>query len=169
VKEAEAHRGAFFEMLDYKKPLSIEAILHFHKKLFDASNNDIAGAIRRVQVEISGSRFTPPAAIEVYPMLTEFIQWYRKNRVSMNPVQLAALVHLKLVTIHPFADGNGRISRLMMNLVLHQGGYPMLDIPYEDRISYYNALERSQVKEDEFVFVQWFFRKYLKENRKYLD
>ncbi|MFO7618471.1 MAG: Fic family protein [Thermoplasmata archaeon] len=168
VKEAEAHRDAFFEMLGYRNSLSIETILHFHRKLFESTDQDVAGALRRVQVGISGSRFTPPLAIEVQSMLSEFIRWYRKNKDVIHPVQLAALVHLKLVTIHPFADGNGRISRLMMNLVLHQKGFPMLDIPYENRSSYYNALERSQVKSDDYIFLQWFFRRYVMENGKYL-
>jgi Fic family protein len=50
------------------------------------------------------------------------------------------------VTIHPFGDGNGRISRVMMNFVLNKKGYPMLDIPYSGRSSYHAALERAQVK-----------------------
>ncbi|MDO9537513.1 MAG: Fic family protein, partial [Thermoplasmata archaeon] len=132
------------------------------------TDHEIAGTLRRVQVEISGSRFSPPLAIEVYPMLTEFIQWYRKHNNKLHAVELAALTHLKLVTIHPFADGNGRISRLMMNFILYKRGFPMLDIPYEGRNSYYNALERSQVKDDDSVFLQWFFKRYLKENGKYL-
>jgi Fic family protein len=75
-------------------------------------------------------------------------------------------VHLKLVTIHPFNDGNGRISRLMMNFVLHKHGYPMLNITYEKRASYYNALERSQTKKQEHIFLQWFFNRYLNERMK---
>jgi len=55
----------------------------------------------------------------------------------------------------------------MMNFVLKQFHYPLLDITYEKRNSYYNALERSQVKKDEKIFVQWFIKKYIKENNKY--
>jgi len=76
-------------------------------------------------------------------------------------------VHLRFVTIHPFADGNGRMSRLMMNFVLQKHGFPPLNIPYEDRRSYYNALERSQVKKVDSIFIQWFFKKYLKEHSAY--
>ena len=70
--------------------------------------------------------------------------------------------------IHPFGDGNGRISRLMMNFVLQKHNYPMLDIPYEKRNSYYTALERSQIKRDNAPFLNWFFRRYLKEYGKLL-
>ena len=91
------------------------------------------------------------------------------NKNDIHPVELAALVHLKFVTIHPFGDGNGRISRLMMNFVLNYNKYPMLDIPYEGRNSYYNALERSQTKNSDDIFIQWFIRNYIKENKRYLS
>jgi len=55
-----------------------------------------------------------------------------------------------------------------MNFVLHKHGFPMLDITYDKRAGYYTALERSQVKKDDAIFLQWFFRRYLKEFGKYL-
>src|SRR3989304_7148101 len=141
VKETEAHRKAFYELMDHEKDLSFNVILYFHKKLFEDTKRDIAGKLRQYQVIISGSRFTPPFPVEIYPMLTEFLKWYGQNKGKMHPVELAALVHQKLVTIHPFADGNGRISRLMMNFVLKKHGFPMLNIPYEKRAGYYRSLE----------------------------
>jgi Fic family protein len=86
----------------------------------------------------------------------------------MHPLELAALAHLKFESIHPFGDGNGRIGRILMNFILNKNGYPMLDIKYEKRNSYYNALEMAQVKKDERKFVVWFFGRYIKENRRYL-
>ncbi|HJH32105.1 MAG TPA: Fic family protein [Methanosarcinaceae archaeon] len=168
VKETEAHKNTFYEMLNYKKDLSFNAILYFHKKLFEGTKPDIAGIIRSHQVAIAGSKFMPPFPAEIYPLLMEFFNWYDKNKNTMHPVQLAALVHLKLVTIHPFADGNGRISRLMMNFVLYKYGYPMLNIPYEKRNGYYNSLERSQTNQDENKFLQWIFKRYLTEHKQYL-
>lgn len=168
VKETEAHKRVFYEMLDYKKELSLNAILHFHKKLFESTKGDIAGIIRSHQVAISGSRFLPPLPTEIHPLLMDFFKWYSKSRNKLHPVEQAALVHLRLVTIHPFTDGNGRISRLMMNFVLHRHSFPLLNIPYEKRAGYYNALERSQTKQDDNIFLQWFFRRYLKEHMRYL-
>jgi len=54
----------------------------------------------------------------------------------------------------------------MMNFVLHKHGYPMLNIPYEKRAGYYSALERSQTKKQEDIFLQWFFKRYLNENKR---
>lgn len=95
-------------------------------------------------------------------MLREFFRWYDRAKKSLNPVELAAAAHLRFVTVHPFYDGNGRVSRLLMNFVLKKNGYPLLDIPYGDRNSYYNALERSQAKKNDRVFVLWLLRRYLK-------
>jgi len=168
IKEAEAHRKIFYEMLNYRKNLSLQTVLYWHKRLFESTREDVAGRTRTHQVAISGSKFMPPFPAELNILLREFFDWYNKNKGKLNSVELAALVHLKFVTIHPFSDGNGRISRLMMNFVLNRNDYPMMDISYENRNSYYNALERSQTKKNELIYLQWFFKKYIKENKKFL-
>jgi Fic family protein len=168
VKEAEAHKNVFEEMMDYEKDLNISTVIGWNKKLLEKTKPDLAGQIRKHQVAIARSKFMPPLAIEIELLLREFFKWYNKNRNKLHPVELAALVHLKFVTIHPFGDGNGRISRLMMNFVLKKHNFPLLDIPYTKRDSYYNALERSQVKREDNIFIQWFFRRYLAEYKKYL-
>lgn len=168
VKEAEAHDRVLGEVLEYKRDLSLQIILYWHKQLFSGTKPGIAGKVRTGQVWISGSRFTPPSPVEVWLLIREFFRWYDRAKTSMHPVELAAVVHLRFVTIHPFTDGNGRVSRLLMNFVLKKHGYPLLDIPYGDRRGYYNALERSQVRNTDRVFVQWFIRKYLKENARYI-
>ena len=168
IKEAEAHKKIFFEMLDYKKDLGLEIVLRWHRNLMQETAKDIAGKIRNHDVAISRSKFKPPMHLELDTLIKEFFDWYNKEKKVLHPAELAALIHLKFVTIHPFTDGNGRISRLMMNFVLKKFNFPMLDIPYTKRSSYYNALERSQVNKDENIFIQWFFRRYLAEYKGYL-
>jgi Fic family protein len=168
VREAEAHKKLFYEMLASRKDLSLGVALEWHRKLFSETKPDIAGRIRKSRIGISGSRFIPPLPVEVYQMLRDFFRWYGGSRNGLHPVELAALVHLKFVTIHPFADGNGRVSRLMMNFVLNRKGYPMLNIPYEERNSYYGALERVQVKKRSNAFVLWFIKRYVKSHKGYL-
>jgi len=168
VKETEAHRAVFDEVVGYKKDLSLAIILKWHKMLLGGTQSDIAGKIRKHQVKVAGSKaeFAIPAEIDT--LLDEFIKWYRKNRAKMDPVELATLTHLKFVSIHPFADGNGRMSRMLMNFILHRNGYPMLNIKYSNRDSYYNALERAQVKKQDRIFLLHIFRRYLREYKKYL-
>ena len=168
VKETEKHRKVFYDMLSYEKEISLATLLDWHKKLFEETKEE-AGKIREYPVGISGSKYKPPYPVELDLLLTEFFDWYKKNRNKLYPVYLAALVHLKFVTIHPFGDGNGRISRLLMNYVLNKNGYPMMVIDYNDRNSYYNALERSQLTKDESIFSLWLFKRYLKEYKKYLN
>lgn len=168
IKEAETHRDVFYEMLDYKKDLDLHIVLEWHKKLFTRTKPKIAGKLRNYGVRILGSKFVPPRAEKIYSLVDEFFRWYNKNKKEIHPVELAALVHLKFVTIHPFGDGNGRISRLMMNFILKKFKFPMLDIKYEKRNSYYNGLERSQRKKEEGIFLNWFFKQYLKEMKEFL-
>lgn len=165
--ETSKHQNVFFEMLEYEKDLSLEVVCMWHKKLFEETKKDIAGKIRNFDVRIQGSKFIPPSSPSLSILLKGFFKWYHTNKAKLNPVELAALVHLKFATIHPFGDGNGRISRLMMNFVLNKYDYPMHDIDYIDRRGYYNALERSSIQQNDMIFLRWFMSKYLKIYRKY--
>jgi Fic family protein len=168
IKEAEQHREVFYDMIAYQREMSLSTVLHWHKTLFQYTKKDTAGTIRNHQVRIAGSNYIPPPPYGLDHLLREFFGWYHQKKKKMHPVHLAALVHLKFVSIHPFADGNGRISRLLMNYVLQKNGYPMLIIEYLQRKSYYTALERSNVKNDKSIFTLWFFKRYLREYKKYL-
>lgn len=168
IKETEAHAKVFYEMLAHKKEITYNLVLSWHRLLLGETKPDIAGKIREYQIAISGSRFMPPPPVEVYPLMKELFGWYERSREKMHPVELAGLIHLKLVTVHPFGDGNGRIGRLAMNFVLNKHGFPMLNIPYEKRGGYYKALERAQTKKDNQIFLNWFFKRYLKEHQRFL-
>jgi len=168
IKEAEQHREVFYDMIKYDKKINISTLIYWHKKLFQFTKKDKAGLIRTYPVRIGGSRHLPPEPFDLDLLIKKFFNWYNQNKNKMHPVHLAALVHFKFVSIHPFGDGNGRITRLLMNYVLNNNGYPMLIIDYTQRKGYYTALERSNIKNDESIFTLWFFRRYLKENKKHL-
>ncbi|MEK6984082.1 MAG: Fic family protein [Nanoarchaeota archaeon] len=159
VKEAENHAEAFNYMLKEKADLNLEFILKLHSILLKNIDEN-AGHIREEDVGIYGVMFKPPHYEELDYELKAFFEWYKEARI-LHPFELACLVHLKFVTIHPFTDGNGRISRLLMNFILKKYGYPMLDIPYEDREDYYNALETCQLEVDEKPFIGYCFNEYL--------
>ncbi len=145
--------------------LSLEKTLEWHGKLFSLhpNRNNFAGMIRQDKAFISGSNYVPPLGGFVCEELLDLLfKWYNEKKQSMDPVLLACLMHFRFVSIHPFSDGNGRISRLVMNYILYKNNYPMFDIPFIIRKYYYNALERANLKEDDMIFVGWFFRNYLK-------
>ena len=161
VREAEAHRTVFLDAIG-EECLSMDRVAEWHRRLFEGTKEDVAGKTRDYNVAVSQSRFTPPRYQAVGGLIKDFFAWYKVGTKTLNPAELAALVHLKFVTIHSFGDGNGRISRLMMNHVLHRRGYPMMDIEYKDRRSYYTALERSQTGGGDLPFLRWFMKRYLR-------
>ncbi len=167
IKEAEDHRKTFYQMIDYKGDLNLSILLKWHKDQFYQTKPNLAGKIRTYGVYIVGSKHRPPPANEVKRRLEGLFKWYNKEKNSMNPVELAAQIHLKFETIHPFGDGNGRTGRLILNFILNKNGYPMSNIKYVNRRGYYKALERANVDQDDTIFIQWFFRMYVKENSRY--
>ncbi len=133
-------------------------VLSIHNLILRGIMPEDAGRYRRVQVMIKGSSFMPPQPFMVSKEMEDFFIWYESNKKSLHPIVLAAELHERLVTIHPFIDGNGRTSRLVMNLILLQHGYVIANIKgdYDSRMQYYNALETAQTKnnkEDFLLFV----------------
>ena len=109
-------------------------------KSIDKAN---AGVYRKLPVFISGSSHMPPQPFLVAKQMEDVFEFYESNKNKLHPVILAADMHEKIVNVHPFIDGNGRTSRLIMNLVLLMNGFPIAIIKgdNESRQAYYNALE----------------------------
>jgi Fic family protein len=83
-----------------------------------------AGAYRKTQVGIEGSTHCPPDALEVPRLMAELVDWCDSKRDSMPAVLHAAVIRGWLTHLHPFADGNGRTARLMVNILMSQLGLP---------------------------------------------
>ena len=102
------------------------------------------GGIYRTQhARLTGSTTILPNPVKIPELMKQFITWLRADN-SDHIVKIAADAHYRLVSIHPFSDGNGRTSRLLMNLLLMQQGYPPTIIRKEDRASYIDSLEKAQ-------------------------
>lgn len=134
------------EMVTEKGLITERELLTFHNLILRGIHPEHAGRYRQVPVMISGSAHIPPQPYEVISRMYEYFEWYRENARKLHPVILAAEMHEKLVTIHPFIDGNGRTARLMMNLILLRHGYVIANIKgdYATRMSYYESLESVQ-------------------------
>jgi Fic family protein/DNA-binding XRE family transcriptional regulator len=133
-------------------------VLSIHNLILRGINPEDAGRYRRVQVMIKGSSFMPPQPFIISKAMEDFYIWYETNKNILHPIILAAELHERLATIHPFIDGNGRTSRLVMNLILLQNGYAIANIKgdYDSRMQYFNALETAQTKnnkEDFLLFI----------------
>lgn len=124
------------------KPLSESVVKDLHAILTD--NIIVGGIYRNQEVRIGGAGFTPPAGNEMYVQIKGFYEDL-KHKTDLNPIELAAWTHAEFVRIHPFIDGNGRTSRLLMNYQLLSQGFLPVSIEKEDRLEYYNALEEYAV------------------------
>lgn len=115
---------------------------------------DWAGKYRDSNVIITGADHTPPDASEVPVLMRDLLNFARQNKKKLHLIELSAILHHKLVHIHPFFDGNGRTARLVMNLLLLQEGYPLVIILKNDRKKYYETLSKAD-KGNIIPFVQF--------------
>lgn len=125
--------------------LSERLIKEIHYLVLKGIEQKAAGKYREVEVRISGSKHEPPVFFDVPLKMQEMINYFHLHKNNLHPVILAADMHQILVGIHPFIDGNGRTSRLLMNLILLQNGYYIANIKGNNssRLGYYKALEKA--------------------------
>ena len=145
VYEATGHAQAFdfLYKLTKDEPISEDNILKIHRLFYGQIDKDNAGTWRKVCVFISGSRRVLPAPEKVPTLMADFVRWMADNDGRLHPVEFAALVHQKFVYIHPFVDGNGRVARLLMNLVLMRAGWTLAIIPPICRHEYIATLDKA--------------------------
>ena len=150
--------------------ISIDFILKLHNIIMAEYAEKGPGSIRNVpafiylksyeKVEEIGFRPTPPNMIK--KKLEELVKWYNENASKMNALELASLLHLRFYTIHPFKDGNKRISRLLLNKAFFDSGYPMLNISKQSQ-GYFDALIRSVEGKNEKPFVEFVYERFIQD------
>lgn len=143
--ETVGHAKAFDEIikLSQNKTFTEADIKLLHKLFYEKIDNEKAGKYRTSQVIITGSDVELPKPEELDEKMHEFILQLPKLKAELHPVEYAAMVHIIFVNIHPFADGNGRVARLLMNLALLQSGYNIVVIPPVVRADYISALQKT--------------------------
>ena len=117
-------------------------IRELHRLFYYRIDASRAGKYRKKKVIITGTDFTPPAPKRIPDLMASFVDGIPDDRSKHHPVEFAAILHGKLVTVHPFIDGNGRVARLLMNLGLLQAGYPVTIIHPVLRREYLDNLNK---------------------------
>lgn len=149
IYESVNHQKAYRyvkECIAKKQPLDEKIIKDIHALLMQ--NILIGGVYRSVDVYISGAQHTPPSPNEMYRQVKNFYADLTWKGRDLNPIEMAAWTHAEFVKIHPFPDGNGRTSRLIMNYQLMANGFPPISIAKENRLAYFIALETYAVEGD---------------------
>ena len=146
------HREAIglVESLAAKRdPITTGVVRQLHALVLARIDDENAGQYRQLPVRIAGAAHEPPPAWEVPAHMTDWAVWLAQEEAQRaGPVELAAVAHHRLVSIHPFLDGNGRTARLVMNLVLLRAGYPPAIIARANRAQYYRALAAADRGDD---------------------
>lgn len=141
IYEVANHARAFQYVKDCiaeGRPLDEQIVKEIHARLME--NIQTGGVYRNVEVRITGAGHKPPVPSEMYWQVKDFFSAL-PNNADLNPIQQAAWTHAEFVRIHPFTDGNGRTSRMIMNYQLMHAGFLPVSIEKEKRLEYFEALE----------------------------
>ncbi len=141
INEVQNHKDAFDYMLSYKGDINKAFVLKLHNLLMHNILWRYAGVFRDMQVYVRGASFTPPKPQDIEKQFKQLMLWYRSNKKRYHPVIVAAYFHQVFESIHPFADGNGRVGRLLLNFTLRKNCMPMINIKNKEKAKYYDALE----------------------------
>ncbi len=152
--EAIGHADAYNHLLTLinNKTISENNIKYLHKLLYFRIDDKNAGIYRKNKAIITGSKYSLPKPDELTSLMKKFISKLDNIRKEKHPVEAAAIIHKEFVFIHPFIDGNGRLSRLLMNLMLLQESYNIANIPIITRREYIESLEKAHTNDKDFIY-----------------
>ena len=130
------------ELADQATPLDETVVTELHRRIVARSQPAIAGVYSTLPRRIVGSAVVFPNPAKLPELMRDFGKWLEAVEVGY---ESAFEAHLTLVSIHPFSDGNGRVARLLMNLILLRAGYPLVSVRLEDRSFYLDTIEKAQL------------------------
>ncbi|MEK6933007.1 MAG: Fic family protein [Nanoarchaeota archaeon] len=162
INEVKNHKLAINFINNYKGDLDELFILKLHAEILKDISERFAGKYRETSVRIFKSDINFPDASKVPQLVKNLVYWYKINKNKMHPFEMAILFSTKFVSIHPFIDGNGRTSRLIMNFLLKKKSYPWINIYMKQRIEYLKAVR--QANDENYKPILEFCINTLKEN-----
>ena len=169
--EAINHKEAILfidDLVSQKVDLSEYILKQIHGIVLYGIDRENAGVYRKLPL---ASKHLPPQPYLLQDLMEDYFQFYNQEKDNLHPVVLAAEMPERLVTIYPFIDGNGRTSRLIMNLILLQYGFPLAIIggDYDSRMAYYDALEKVQSENNKEDFILLIAEKVLFALKRYIN
>ena len=167
--EVVGHKDAFDYIVLLSKnilPLSERVIRDIHNLVL-IDKPDFRGVYRRIRVIIAGASHTPPDPAQVPNLMQDLLLAYEND--TRHPIEKIAEFHVLFERIHPFADGNGRTGRLILNLELIKAGYQPVDIKFADRNKYIEALDVYEQERNANAFIRMVGEYQLEELENVLD
>lgn len=152
IYEAKNHKKALEFIQSYKGNLNEAFILKLHAIILKNISERFAGKYRKTNIRIFRSSVKLPQAEKVPQLIRNLIYWYNKNKTNHHSFELAVLFSMKFVTIHPFIDGNGRVSRLLMNFILKKNKYPWINIYKKNKEKYLKAVRKANDEDYSLIF-----------------
>ncbi len=156
--EAKNHADAFRYILDVlskKKAITQDDILKIHAIVLKGIDDAFAGRYRNIRVRIKGSSVVLPNPMKVPDLMADFEKYLQTEK---DVITRAIMGHFKFVSIHPFVDGNGRMGRLLMNLILLQNGLWPIIIRPRDRKKYISSIEKGQLTQDTTTYEEFMYK-----------
>lgn len=129
-----------YRLIDGREQLSLRTLQELHSLIMQNIPNVEGGKFRTEEVSIKNSEHKPIYWADVPCEIDEMFKWMNRNMHKYSPIVMCAIIHHWLVWIHPFSDGNGRVTRLFTNFFLLQKGFPEIVVKIGDRDRYYNSL-----------------------------
>ena len=153
--EAINHQEAIFyveDLVSSDEPFTEHTIKSIHQLVLKNIDAENAGVYRSENVIISGAEHVPPDFINVPEQMAAIVAEYTNS--TYHPIERAARLHTDFVNVHPFIDGNGRTARLLMNFELMKSGYLPVIIKANERLAYYESLDKASISRDYREFVE---------------
>jgi len=152
--------------------ISIDLIKKIHKIVFKNSKS-FAGKLRKKGQEVVVMTHSGKVVHEGAPqtrinyLLKELIEWYNKNKTKYPALILGAVVHNQFENIHPFADGNGRVGRILLNNILIKHKLPPINIDLKNSAEYYETLQEYEKKGNLKPTIELFIKEYKSLGKKF--
>lgn len=170
--EAINHKEAILfleELVNSNDSLTEWDVKSLHALILRNIDDINAGKYRLSNVIISGATHIPPEYDKLSALMETLVIDFNKHWHKYHPLAQAALLHGEFVKIHPFVDGNGRTARLLLNLVLMNNGYTPIVIRKEDRLIYYEALDKAHTTRDYSDFLDLILKSVVESSKRWLS
>jgi Fic family protein len=128
----------------YKGKINEKLIKKLHSIVQKNIEVETLGQYKRIPNYIIGVDYWPTHPALVNERMRGLVNWYAFNKTKFHPIELASIFHLKFVMIHPLTDGNGRVARLLFNLILQVHRYHPIIFSVDNKRTYYSVIKNAE-------------------------